>query len=400
MDPKCFLLDWGDDSAPFVAKGAGVGAMTPAVANALLAVDSFVVLGWVLYSAATPSLLRRHPMARLPTTPPTVRGRVSVIIPARNEEQLLPRCLDSIRAQRMPVHEIIVVDDESTDATPRLAAERGAHVVPAGSRPTGWAGKPWAAHVGSKAATGDWLLFVDADAVLAPDCIGVALAEADEHASDLLSFMPRPTCSTTLEAIGQPFFLMMIMVALDMGRVNDPKTTAAAAWGGFLLFRRSAYEAIGGHVAVQNEVLEDLMLARAIKGRGLKLRALSAPDLVDNSREQPAGRAFNAGWRLAKGSQAGKPLLTAAGAAVVVVWFVGPYLVAPFWRIFAILAAVHLACMLFVRDQLWRNLRLDRRFALLQPLVALLFAMALLMVSLASLGPSAAIRWQGRKYPG
>jgi hypothetical protein len=374
--------------------------MTPAALTALLAVDSLVVLGWVIHSVTLPGLLRKAPMARPPATPPAARGRVSVIIPARNEERLLPRCLDSIRTQRVAAHEIIVVDDDSTDATPRLAAERGARIVPAGTRPAGWAGKPWAAHVGSKAATGDWLLFVDADAVLAPDCIGVALAEADENASDLLSLMPRPTCSTTFEAIMQPFFLLMTMMGLDMGRINDPTTTAAAAWGGFLLFRRSAYEAIGGHVAVQNEVIEDLMLARAIKGRGLKLRVLGAPDLVDVSRPQPARKAFDAGWRLMKGTLSGKPLSNLGGAVLVVVWFAGPYLVAPLGRIFVVLAAVHLACVLFVRDQLWRSARLDRRFALLQPLVALLFAMGLLAVSVASLGPSVAIRWQGRKYPG
>jgi hypothetical protein len=373
--------------------------MTLAVPTAVLVVDSLVVAGWVINSAILPGLLRKAPMARAPTTPPTPRGRVSVVIPARNEERLLPRCLDSLRAQRMVPHEIIVVDDDSTDATPRLAAERGARVVPAGARPAGWAGKPWAAHVGSKAATGDWLLFVDADAVLAPDCIGVALAEAEEHGSDLLSFMPRPTCSTTFEAIMQPFFLLMTMTGLDMGRINDPKTVAAAAWGGFLLFRRSAYEAIGGHVAVQNEVIEDLMLARAIKFRGLKLRVMGAPDLVDVSRPQTARRAFDAGWRLMKGTLGGRPVLNFVGAVVVAAWFAGPYLVAPFGRVFAILAAVHLACVLFVRDQLWRSAGLDRRFAVLQPLVALLFAWGLLAVSLASLGPSAAIRWQGRKYP-
>src|SRR3974390_804744 len=106
--------------------------------TALLLIDAIVVFFWALFCVSLAVASRHAPRAS-----PHVRGasaRVSVIIPARDEEVLLPRCLASIRAQDTPVHEIIVVDDDSKDATARVAADGGARVVPAGARPDGWAG--------------------------------------------------------------------------------------------------------------------------------------------------------------------------------------------------------------------------------------------------------------------
>lgn len=365
----------------------------------LLAIDALIALLWFVYAVRLPRALRNGPIARAGTAVGEQHARVSVVIPARNEEGLLPRCLDSVRAQTFAVYETIVVDDNSADATARLATERGARVVPAGERPPGWAGKPWATHVGSKAASGDWILFLDADAILAPECVATALMEAERQGSDLLSFMPRPTCSTTLEAIAQPTFMLVMMAALDMGRINDPTKSAAAAWGGFLLFRRASYDAIGGHVAVQNEVIEDLMLARAIKGRGMKLCVMGAPDLVDASRPQSLGRMWDAGYRLVIGAMQGQVLFPAFGAVVIFVCYVAPYLLAPLGWSFAVIAGIHLASVLFVREQLWRVARLDRRFALLQPLGALVLSAVLLRASIAGLGLGTTIRWQRRRYP-
>src|SRR5258708_26396563 len=138
---------------------------------ALLVIDALVVLLWVFSCASFPFVARQMPRARTDAPAPTLAPRLSVIIPARDEEMLLPRCLASVRGQDVPVHEIIVVDDDSNDATARVAIEGGARVVPAGARPAGWAGKTWTAQVGGQAASGDWLLFVDADAVLAPGCV-------------------------------------------------------------------------------------------------------------------------------------------------------------------------------------------------------------------------------------
>lgn len=209
----------------FCAK-ATRGSVTRLLHDSAVLFDVLVVLGWVFFCAALPAAIRKLPRVRAKALAGTSRdardARISVIVPARNEEQLLPRCLDSVRAQQRPIHELIVVDDTSQDATARVATNRGAHVISAGTRPAGWTGKPWAAHVGANAATGDWLLFVDADAVLAPGCVEAALAEAEEHGVDLLSLIPAWRCSTLLESLVQPVFFILLSAAFDFHKMNDP----------------------------------------------------------------------------------------------------------------------------------------------------------------------------------
>jgi hypothetical protein len=367
--------------------------------TALLLIDALVALLWVVFCVRLPFAARQLPRARADAPGSTSAPRVSVIIPARDEELLLPRCLASIATQDVPIHETIVVDDDSNDSTARVASQGGAHVVAAGARPTGWAGKPWAAHVGSQEATGDWLLFVDADAVLAPQCVRAALADAEEHGADLLTLMPRPTCSTAFEAMVQPLFLMVTMGALNMKNVNDRKSPVAAAWGGFLLFRRGSYDTIGGHVGVKSEIIEDLMLARAIKGRGMKLRLLVATDLIEAARPQGARKGWDAGYRLVVGAMPRSVVLPAASAILVLVFFVGPYVLAPLGPWFAAVALLHLACVLVARVELDRACALDKRLALLQPVAALILAAVLLRATVAALGNDARIRWRRRQYP-
>jgi cellulose synthase/poly-beta-1,6-N-acetylglucosamine synthase-like glycosyltransferase len=368
--------------------------------TAVLVIDALVALLWLIVCVSLPFTLRHMPRARTDAPTPAGDPRVSVIIPARDEELLLPRCLRSVRAQDVPVHEIIVVDDDSNDATARLAVDGGARVVPAGARPDGWAGKTWAAQSGSKEATGDWLLFLDADAVLAPGCVRTALSEAEEHGADLLSLLPRPTCSTLLEAVGQPLFMLASMLSLNIRTVNDPKSRAAAAWGGFLLFRRRSYDALGGFAVVRNEVIEDLMLARAVKGRKMRLRLLSAPELVEAARPQSFRKLWDAACRLTMGAMPRSVFLPLLFAVWVIGWFVGPYLLAPLGGVFLAIAAIHLACVLALRMQLARACALDSRFALLQPLAALGLAAVLVRASVGALSKDTVIRWRRRQYPG
>jgi cellulose synthase/poly-beta-1,6-N-acetylglucosamine synthase-like glycosyltransferase len=368
--------------------------------TAVLVIDALVVLLWVLSCASFPFVLRDVPRARADPPAPSQASRLSVIIPARDEELLLPRCLNSVRAQDAPLHEIIVVDDHSSDSTARVATDGGARVVSAGSRPEGWAGKTWAAQVGSREATGDWLLFIDADAVLAPSCVRSALYEAQEHSADLLSFFPRPTCSTFFEAVGQPVFLLASMGSFNMQTLNDAKSPMAGAWGGFLLFRRSSYDALGGFAAAQNEVVEDLMMARAVKQRGMKLRVLLAPELVEAARAQSLGKLWDAACRLVMGALPRSAVVPLVLAALVVVFFIGPYLLAPLGSAFVVMAAVHFACVLLLRFQMARAYALDNRFAVLQPLAALGLAAVLLRASIGALGKRSMIRWRRRQYPG
>ncbi|MGH9060548.1 MAG: glycosyltransferase, partial [Acidimicrobiales bacterium] len=138
-------------------------------------------------------------LAQIPTPAPAGGGRpererrepatrrVSVIVPARDEAASLPHLLASLAAQTEPAGEVIVVDDGSRDDTAALAAAAGVTVVPAGEPPPGWAGKPWACHVGSEAASGDVLVFLDADVTLAPDGLGRLAARSGRAGRELLS---------------------------------------------------------------------------------------------------------------------------------------------------------------------------------------------------------------------
>lgn len=370
----------------------------------LLLFDVLVVLGWVLFCAALPAAIRKLPRVRAKALAGTSRdardARISVIVPARNEEQLLPRCLDSVRAQQRPIHELIVVDDTSQDATARVATDRGAHVISAGTRPAGWTGKPWAAHVGANAATGDWLLFVDADAVLAPGCVEAALAEAEEHGVDLLSLIPAWRCSTLLESLVQPVFFILLSAAFDFHKMNDPADPLATAWGGFLLFRRSAYEKLGGHTAVKSVIVEDLAIAQEVKRRGMRLRVLPAPELAETARPLSARRIWDDGCRAAFGVAERGALLPVVCAAAVLAIFLGPYLLVPFGLRFIVLAVVHAVCVFLARVQLGRSLGLDYRLALLQPVGALYVVAVLLWGSVATLSGRAVVRWGARQYRG
>jgi hypothetical protein len=364
----------------------------------LFVLDAILVFGWAIFAVDMGRTLRRRPRVGDATGSGSPGARVSVIIPAHNEEKLLSRCLDSVRAQLRPVDELIVVDDESRDATPRLALERGAKVVPAGTRPPGWTGKPWAAHVGANAATGDWLLFIDADAMLAPNCVGAALAEAEAQGADLLSLIPEWRCSSNLERLVQPLFFMILSTTFSIERINDPADPHATAWGGFLLFRRTCYEALGGHTSVKNVIVEDLALATEVKRLRMRLRVLPAPELAATARPLSAARIWNDGCRAAFGLAKIHWSLPIFSAMSMFTVFVSPYVLIPLGGRFVALAVMHAIFTFSARWQMGRALAFDYRLAVLQPIAAVYIVVVMIWASVAAIMGRAVVRWGARQY--
>jgi len=200
---------------------------------------------------------------------------ITAIVPARNEEAAISACVEGL-AQQPEIAEIIVVNDQSTDKTaeivrglmaklPRLRLLE-THEVPAG-----WVGKNNAVALGARQAKSPWLLFTDADAELQPGAAARALQVAQENDAALVSFSPEQIVASWYERTLIPFVYLRLARYFSYETVSNPKTKAAAANGQFLMMRRDAYDAIGGHAAVAGNVLEDVALARNAKAAGFRI---------------------------------------------------------------------------------------------------------------------------------
>ncbi len=200
------------------------------------------------------------------------RPIVSVIVPARNEEVCLEACLQSIVEQEGIPFEVIVVDDGSTDSTRKIAESfSSVRVMSAPPLPEGWCGKSNAVAFGARHARGDWFLFTDADTIHKPGSLARAVAEAERHSADLLSYSPEQVVKTFWERAIMPVVFAELAATFKPREVSDPRSPAAAANGQYLLVRRHAYELIGGHTSIAHTLLEDVDLARSIKEAGGRL---------------------------------------------------------------------------------------------------------------------------------
>ena len=246
--------------------------------------------------------ISRHRILQVSSRPaPPEAPLVSVLVPARNEEANIAECLEGLLAQDYPRIEVIAIDDNSSDRTgeliaraskrdPRLRAER------APPTPPGWTGKNRALAWGAERARGEWLLFTDADTRHGPWALSSAMVFAMERNLDVLSLIPRALTLTFAEKVLQPAAMGYLGRWFPLDRVNDPTDPTAFANGQFLLLKRSAYDALGGHSAVREAYLEDVALARAAKRRGLRLECALGKRLLGVRMYDSLPRYFR-GWR-------------------------------------------------------------------------------------------------------
>ena len=203
--------------------------------------------------------------------PPADPPLVSVIIPARDEEGNIERCLRSVLATDWPRLEVIVVDDHSRDATAAIAAGVAAtdprvRIVPAPDLPPGWFGKPWACQAGAGDARGEILCFIDADTSQAPDLLTRTVNAMRSRGAGMVTVAGTQEMGSFWETVLQAqVFTMLAMRYGGTETVNrSPNPWDKIANGQFIAVTRTAYEAIGGHESVRDRVAEDLMLAQRL----------------------------------------------------------------------------------------------------------------------------------------
>ena len=192
---------------------------------------------------------------------------VSIIVPARNEERTIERCLRSLLASEYPAFEVLVIDDRSTDGTAAIvqrfaSADPRVRLIHGAELADGWYGKPWACWQAAQQAKGELLLFTDADTEHGPRLLSRAVAARAASGADLLTVMPRQEMIGFWERMVQPFFFLLLGLRYGSPRrVNRNRNPRhGIANGQFILVTRESYFVVGGHQSVHNTVLEDLML--------------------------------------------------------------------------------------------------------------------------------------------
>ena len=324
----------------------------------LLALSASSCLGLLILWVGLQRVFQAAPQL-IPSVPPLpfdadlVDGEaisLTVVIPAFNESLNIKRSLGSVFKSLPPCGDwqVVVVDDMSTDSTADLARECAKQLnqqhrfslIQAGPRPARerWVGKNWACSRAMDGVKSSWVLFIDADVELRPTALRRALVQAIDERADLLSLAPRLVCTCLSEWMVQPIMASLLGLGFPIIEANDPSSDVAFAAGPFMLFRRSAYDAIGGHRALAGEVVEDLALARTIKTSGFCLRYVLGLDAVD-LQMYPNLSALWEGWtkNWFLGLDRNIPKALAAGG-VVVLMFASPWILLPSSIVFAVLS--------------------------------------------------------------
>jgi chlorobactene glucosyltransferase len=253
------------------------------VSSALLLIVSFLFLRAFRQSRAL-RILEPSAAASSETAP-----KVVVIVPARNEASNIDACLAGLTAQTYPQTSltVLVVDDDSSDGTGKIVAalsERRSNlkVLRSGPLAKGWTGKSQACWIGARSAPAEakWLCFVDADTRADERLVASAVAAAETSGADLLSLAPRQLLLSFAERLMIPCGLYLLGFSQNLSRLQAPDSKGVSATGQFMLVRRAAYEAVGGHAAVSGAICEDLELARQLKRCGFSVVLMDGARLI------------------------------------------------------------------------------------------------------------------------
>lgn len=229
--------------------------------------------------------------------------KVSVILPARNEEEFIAKCLDTLLEQDYPNYEVIVIDDSSEDSTASIIsqyAKKYSKIVPVSARekPEGWMGKNWACIEGYKKATGELLLFTDADTQHKKNVISLAVSHLLTFDLDALTVIPRMISLDYWTKITLPMISTFLHTRFSAIRVNDPTKKTGYFFGSFFIINKKTYEEVGTHEGVKQEIIEDGALGKKVKETGHKMKMVRGEHLIDAVWSRDKSTLWNALKRL------------------------------------------------------------------------------------------------------
>jgi glycosyltransferase involved in cell wall biosynthesis len=333
--------------------------------------------------------------------------RVSIIVPARNEQEDIAQTLALLLGLDYANYEVIAVDDRSTDRTGEimdqcaggLGAQGRLKVIHISELPPGWMGKTHAMWTAASQASGDWLLFTDADVLFKPDSVRRALAYAESEKADHVVLFPQMIMKRPGERMMIAFFQTLFVFGHRPWKVADPKTKDHMGVGAFNLLRRSVYEGVGTYKCLRMEVLDDMKLGKVVKQAGYRQRNVFGRDLIS--------------LRWAKGAMGVVNNLTKNFFAVLSFqWWrtvigciglgflnLGPFLGIGFAHGWARLPyAIALGAMFSIYVGMSERSDVPAYYFLLHPLSTVLFLYALLWSMILTLHQGGVV-WRGTKYP-
>lgn len=331
--------------------------------------------------------------------------RVSIIVPARNESAMIEAAVRSLLTIDYPDYEVIAVDDRSEDATgeilDRLKAAYGARLVVVHVRelPPGWLGKTHAMWSAARAATGEWILFSDADVVHAPGALRRAVYYAERERADHMVLLPTMLMESMGERMMIPFFQAMFIFAFRPWKVRDPKARDSIGVGAFNLIRREAYEKIGTYESMRLSVVDDMRLGEKVKQAGMASRVAFGEDMVT---VRWAVGARGVVQNLTKNffAQVRYSPAFAIAAACGLLWLhLGPWLgtaFAPGWS--RVGYAIALGSVMAVYSGMGLRLKISRAYVLLHPVAGVVMVFTLLRSTAVTLARGG-VEWRGTFYP-
>ena len=365
-----------------------------------------IALAW--WSKLIPAVLNVPRIPDLHNLPldilPALKPTITVIVPAKNEQQSIRATLESLLKQDYPNLKVIAIDDRSTDATGILMDELVAaqphrlRVLHIKNLPSGWTGKVHAMAMAARESTSDWLLFTDGDVEFASNAIRLSLAMAEQTDTDHLVTVPTMTIKRWDEGMLLGYFQIFSLWAARPWRVADPKAKRdTVGIGAFNMVRRSAYQSMGGFDSMPMEVLEDMRLGRDIKLAGFSSRVVFGRDLVRVHWASGAKGLIHVMTKNLFSAFRFRMSIVLLACLWMAIFCVGPFVALIFETVripgAVTLAAIGLTYMLYARQS-----RLSPWYALLYPIAAVLFIYILLR-SMTHVLRDGGVTWRETFYP-